>query len=53
MVNLIPAINGEYLAREGTFVLPNLVTVSAKYPASNKVFAQRLARLLHCYTNRR
>ncbi|NLM61949.1 MAG: family 20 glycosylhydrolase, partial [Clostridiales bacterium] len=45
MVNLIPAINGEYLAREGTFVLPNLVTVSAKYPASNKVFAQRLARL--------
>jgi hexosaminidase len=45
MVNLIPAINGEFIGREGTLVFPKLFTVDAKYPTANKVFAQRLTRL--------
>lgn len=45
MLQLIPAINGEFTFREGTFILPSLVTVGAEFPATNKVFAERLERL--------
>lgn len=45
MLQLIPAINGEFISQEGIFNLPNLVTMDAAFPATNKIFAERLSRL--------
>ena len=45
MLQLIPAINGEYVSGEGTFALPDLVIMAPEFPAVNKVFEQRVSRL--------